>query len=621
MRQRTHFGDTWRSPWLKQIRFMATPVFALCELAPLTKGIEMNFMGKRLNRRNFVMLTAAASVTTALAACADDTDDADDSDVGDDDVADEPEDAEEDDDDDDEDEEDVEADDSEDDESESEDSDAEDDEADGDVVRFTYGEGGEYTDFNPWSFSATNNHIYNQIFTRLVYRDGSGELITDIADSWELADDAMSVSFQLREDVLWHDGEQCTAEDFVNMFNYTQDEALAEQPPVATIGRLMEPVTGAEAVDEFSLELTFGEPTPYAMDFFDFWFAIRIDDPDDVTFVSTLPIGTGPFVAEEWRPGELLRLSKFEDFYDEGQPAVDELVVRRFESAETVVPNLRAESLDGAFVTQLGELEPLEDDDENWIEISETGGVIYNIMVNTNIAPWDQEEARRALSHTLNREEMVGAAFFGVGTPITSPFYQPESLAYVEELVMAHEFDLERAEELFREAGVEDLSSLELNINVTPNWPQMELYSLMWQQDLAELGITLNVNEVETAQFYEIGGDENLLGNELHPWLNGRTTLDPALFFATQIQYRGGETNRIGYRNEELEELIEEGAVEPDEDRRREIYQRANEITVNSCHMLQLVTNPRIWAFNNSVSDIAIDYIGNLELRNAKLNG
>ncbi len=568
----------------------------------------MDLFHKRLTRRNFVHLTAAVSMTAALAACAedDDTDDvdvepADDTDDEpavdpDDDTEDEPDDA------------------------EPADDDEPDDVPDVEGVQFTYGEGGEYTDFNPWSFSATNNHIYNQIFTRLVYRDGSGEVQEDIAESWELADDAMSLTFQLRQDVYWHDGEQCTAEDFVTMFGYTQDDELNEQPPVATLRRLIEPVEDVEATDEFTLEVSFSEPTPYAMDFFDFWFAIRIDDPDDVTFVSTLPVGTGPFVAEEWRPGEFLRLSAFEDFYREGEPGVDALVVRRFEAAETVVPNLRAEALDGAFVTQLGELEPLEDDDEHWIEISETGGVIYNIIVNTNIPPFDQPEARRALSYTLNRREMVDAAFFGVGSPITSPFYHPESLGYVEDLVLAHEFDLDRARELFEEAGVTDLSEIEMTINVTPNWPQMELYSLMWQQDLAELGITLNVNEVETALFYDIGGDPDLLGNELHPWLNGRTTLDPALFFATQIQYRGGESNTYGYRNEELEDLVAEGAVEPDEDRRREIYQRANEITVESCHMLQLVTNPRIWAFSNAVSDISIDFIGNLQLRRASLN-
>ena len=573
----------------------------------------MELFEKKLNRRSFVQITAAVSLGAALAACAEDDDDAVVDDTSDDveEPAEEPDD------------EDVDTDDDPD-EPEVDDEVVEDDAIDeppADGVRLTYGEGGDYTDFNPWSFSATNNHIYNQIFTRLIYRDGSGEIVNDIAESWDLADDAMSVTFQLRDDVYWHDGEQCTAQHFVDMYGYTQDEAMLENSPIATLDRLIAPVSDAEATDEFTLELSFSEPTPYAMDFFDFWFAIRIDDPDDVTFVSTLPIGTGPFVAEEWRPGEFLRLSAFEDFYDEGQPAVNELVVRRFEAAETVVPNLRAEALDGAFVTQLGELDPLEEDEENWIEISETGGVVYNIIVNVNNPPFDQPVARRALSHTLNRRVMVDAAFFGVGTPITSPFYHPESLAYVEDLVMAHEFDLDLARELFEEAGVTDLSELELTINVTPQWPQMELYSLMWQQDLAELGITLNVNEVETALFYDIGGDPDLLGNELHPWLNGRTTLDPALFFATQIQYRGGETNQYGFRNEELEDLVAQGAVEPDEEQRREIYQRANEIIVDSSHMLQLVTNPRIWAFNEAVSDVSIDFIGNVMFRNTRLNG
>lgn len=81
-----------------------------------------------------------------------------------------------------------------------------------------------------------------------MYRDGSGENVCGIADAWVLADDAMSISLQLRDDVLWHDGEQCTARNLVNMFDYTQDEALAEELPISPLGRLTAHVTEAEAV-------------------------------------------------------------------------------------------------------------------------------------------------------------------------------------------------------------------------------------------------------------------------------------------------------------------------------------------------------------------------------------
>ena len=174
---------------------------------------------------------------------------------------------------------------------------------------------------------------------------------------------------------------------------------------------------------------------------------------------------------------------------------------------------------------------------------------------------------------------------------------------------MAHPYDLDRARELLAEAGV---SNLQMTINTTSRWPQMQLFALIWQADLQQLGITLTVNEVELAQFYEIGQAADLLGNDLHPWVNARTTRDPAIFWSTQNNYRGGETNPYGFVNDEIEELVAQGAVEVDEERRREIYQRLNEIVVESCHVIQIATDPRVWAFDPSVQGVHFDLNGNI---------
>src|SRR5829696_6195357 len=111
---------------------------------------------------------------------------------------------------------------------------------------------------------------------------------------------------------------------------------------------------------------------------------------------------------------------------------------------------------------------------------------------------------------------MAKSAFFGISRPITSPFYSPSSIAYREDLVMAHAFDLDKAKSLLEGAGV---SSLQLTGSVTPRWPQMKLFMLLWQADLAKIGVKLTVNEVETAKFYDISAAKDLQGNDLLPWL------------------------------------------------------------------------------------------------------
>jgi peptide/nickel transport system substrate-binding protein len=280
-----------------------------------------------------------------------------------------------------------------------------------------------------------------------------------------------------------------------------------------------------------------------------------------------------------------------------------------------LVPNLKSGSADGILMTSLADVDPLKAAGGYQIDVNENAGSIFNIQVNVSKPPLDKKEVRQALSYSLNRLEMAKTAFFGVSQPITSPFYSPASLAYRQDLVMAHPFDLDRARKLLEGAGVQ---SLDLNIIVTPAWPQMKLFSLIWQADLAKIGIKLKVDEVENAKFYEINGAKDLQGNALQAWLNARTTRDPAIFWSTQRNYRAGPTTgTFGYLNEEMEKLIAEAAANPDGEKRKATYQRLNEMTIDASHVIQVATNPRVFAYSKAVHDVRVDLNGNLVMDQA----
>jgi peptide/nickel transport system substrate-binding protein len=476
---------------------------------------------------------------------------------------------------------------------------------------FNYAEAGDFNNFNPWAVGAVNLNMYNQVFSRLIWKDPSGKENADLAESWEMARDGLSFRAKLRQGVKWHDGKEFTAEDYVTQFGYTKDETLLKDAAIKKHQGLIAPIKDVKAIDKYTLEFQFGAPVPYITDILDYWFAIRIDDKSDPTFTKKPPVGTGPFKMAEWVPNQYAKFPKNADYYNKDQPAIDEFLFKRLEKAETLIPNLQSGSVDGIQLTSLSDVGPLREDKNYTVEISESAGSIFNIMVNVTKAPFDKREVRQALSYSLNRVEMAKSAFFGVSRPITSPFFSPSSLAYREDLVMAHPFDLDKAAKLLEGAGAK---GLQLTTNVTPRWPQMKLFMLIWQSDLAKIGVKLTINEVETAKFYDIGGAKDLLGNDIHPWLNARTTRDPAIFWSTQINYRGNERNPYGYRNEELEKLVAEGAVELDPAKRKAIYQKLNEIVVNECNILQVATDPRVWVFSKVVKDVRFDLNGNLFL-------
>jgi peptide/nickel transport system substrate-binding protein len=478
-----------------------------------------------------------------------------------------------------------------------------------------YAETGEFNHFSPWQMAAVNMGMYNQVFSRLTWKDDQGEVHGDVAESWEMAEDGLSFTVKMRENVVWHDGVPVTSQDIVNMYGYTLDPELEADSAVTKTRNLMATVADVVAVDDYTVRFDFTEPTPYITEILDYFWLIRIDDKADPAFMTTLPVGTGPFKMVEWQANQYTRYQRHEDYHFEGLPYLDEWVFTRLERSETLVPNLESETMDGIFGPPPSDVARLQADDRYWVEISNAAGSIFNININHGLPPFDQKEVRQALSYSMNREAMIESAFFGVSTPICTPFWSPTSLAYREDLVMAHPFDLEMAASLLEGAGVSDLT---IDINVTSRWPQMRLFSLIWQADLATIGVTLNVQEVELARFYEIGGAGDLLGFALHPWLNGRTSRDPAIFLATQGNYRGTAPNNIfGYENAELEEIVAQGLIETDEEARRALYQRANEILVDEVPVINVATDPRIWVWANKVQGPHIDLVGNVTLDTA----
>jgi peptide/nickel transport system substrate-binding protein len=481
-----------------------------------------------------------------------------------------------------------------------------------------YAETGEFNHFSPWSMTAVNMAMYNQVFSRLIWKDDEGNEHADLATSWEMAEDGSSFTVKMLENIKWHDGKDCTADDFVTMWRYTQDEQLVQEMSVGKTANLMKPITEVKALDPYTVQFLFESPIPYITEILDYFWAIRIDDPTDPAFLNSLPVGTGPFKIVEWVSNQFTRYVRHEEYHHEGLPYLDEWLFNRLERSETLIPNLEADGVDGIFGPPSSDVPRLQADDRYWVEVNNAAGSIFNILVSHTFAPLDQKEVRQALSYSLNRDAMVQNAFFGLSTPITSPFWSPTSLAHREDLVNAHQFDLDKARQLLEGAGV---SSLTLDIHVTSRWPQMKLFCLIWQADLAQIGVTLNVHEVEIARFYEIGGAGDLLGFGLHPWLNGRTSRDPAIFLGTQTNYRGDATvNKFGWVNEEIEQIVTDAAIELDLEKRRALYQRANEIIVDEQPMIQVATDPRVWIWSKKVQGPHIDLVGNITLDTAWLD-
>jgi len=473
-----------------------------------------------------------------------------------------------------------------------------------------WGESGSFNSWNAWTMSSANDSMHNMVYNRLIWKDNTGEIHPDLADTWEVSDDGLSMTLNLNPDAMWHDGSPVVAANFVEMFGYTTDEALAENSGVQKLTGLLKSFDSVEAVDDKTVKISFPQPVPFVYDLLDYWYAILVTDPDDARMFGKLAMGSGPFKMTEFKADEFTRFDRVSDYF-KGDPALSAIVIKKL-TPETLIPNLESGEIDAIKKISASDYDYVTGLDNFDVIVNEGSGGIINIVVDTKKAPLDDVRVRQAICYALDRETINQEIFYGVNSPTSAPFYSDASIAYTSEMKDYYKFDLDKAQALLDEAGV---GEFELDIIGWTALPEWTLYLLVWQADLAKIGITLNITEVETAEFYEAARDPDLQGSNLAVWGTGRTKRDPAIFFQTQQQYFGGPAgsdyvNPFGWVSEEMYDAVVAAGVELDPDARAALYQKANEILTTEVPMINVISNNQLMAYNTKVSGLEADLLG-----------
>lgn len=481
-----------------------------------------------------------------------------------------------------------------------------------------YAEGGSFASFNPWLGATNQNTSANQVFSRLVYRSSSGEVIADLAESWKIAADGRSIQLVLRPGLKWHDGRAVVADDFVKMFGYLTDAALKPDPGVQKMIGLFAPVTAVKAPDARTVVMEFSTAVPYILDLLSFWYAVRFDDTSDPTFIKNrpatgpYPIGTGPYMMTKFVQGQSATFDAFPDYHVKGEPKTKTFVFNILASGSNIISDLRANQVDGVVFTNYADANALKGDAAYYTKPARIG--LWLLMVNCAKPPFDNVSVRQALSHSLNRTQMAAAATFGVEEPVISPFFTAAATGHIPDQPR-DSFDLAKAKSLLDAAGVKNLK---ITFPYPSSQPAAQAYGEIWQADLAKIGVQLVIQNVDQARWLNHGAGRDP-ETDVVIWFTNRVLLDGAVFWTTQLNYRGGagSLSRLGYKNPTLESLVAQGSAEIDPAKRKQIYQELNRIVVNDAYNISLVTFSKNWAWSSKVAGTAGDLTGDLQLAKA----
>jgi peptide/nickel transport system substrate-binding protein len=408
------------------------------------------------------------------------------------------------------------------------------------------------------------------VFETLVEADDQGNYIPSLADSWEFGEDGMSLSLKLVEDATFHNGKPFTSEDVAFTIKRIKDPALSSQ-----FAPQVQNVTEVETPDDNTAVLKFSAPTPAILDYL---LNVQIVTEQDIDKIGEHPVGTGPFEFGEWVLNDHITLNKFANYRQEGLPYLDQLVFRPILDGDTRLTNLQAGSLDLVEQPAPKDAERIKSDPNLQLIVTPPTSKYDNFQINTKNPLMSEAKVRQAMSFAFDRESYVRDVLYGFGTPAVGPFPR-NNWAFDASIIDPFlKFDMDKAGQLLADAGHPGGHGLEgIEILSPLGYPELKQAAVLLQANLAALGITATVTELEIAAWVDriATKPDFVMTTDTY----GYGDSDPSTFFTRDNL--NPDTNIHQFKDAEYAKLVQEGASTIDQDARKEIYTKIQQILMD----------------------------------------
>lgn len=333
--------------------------------------------------------------------------------------------------------------------------------------------------------------VYQNVFEGLTRIDQTGAVQPGLAESWTISEDGLTYTFKLAEGVKFHDGSDFNAEDV----KFSLERINAEGSLNAQKA-LYADIASVEVVDPATVKVTLSKPNG------DFIYNLAWGDavivaPETADANKTNPVGTGPFTFANRVEGDSIVLAKNPSYW--GTPIKLEGATFRFIADPTAAFGaMQAGDVDAFPNFPAAEtIAQFQNDPRFRVVVGSTQGETI-LSMNNGKAPLDNVKVRQAISHAINREDIINGAMSGFGIPIGT-FFPPGDANYVD-LTGQSNFDPEKSKALLAEAGITDLT---LSLKLPPVEGYARRGGEIIAQQLAAVGIKTETTNLEWAQWLD----------------------------------------------------------------------------------------------------------------------
>ncbi len=415
------------------------------------------------------------------------------------------------------------------------------------------------------------------LYNKLVTYDADLRVVGDLAESWDTPD-ARTYIFHLRKGVLFHDGQELTAEDVV----FTIQRIL--DPKTASPGRsYLDALDSVTASDRYTVRLHLQYPLASILSGLASGNAAVVEKAAVMKSgdLQKVEAGTGPFALAEWVPDNFMRLSRNPRYFKRGLPKVDEIVFRIVPEQASLLAGVRTHSLDMATISDGSVVKQAQGDRS--LAVQEAPSLNLRIFsFNTTRAPFTDARVRDAIAYAIDRDAIVKAAEFGLGV-VSGPVPAP---AKVWALSVAdfpeYRPNPAKARQMLDQAGAGGAS---FKIVASPTYEGGIAVAEVIQSQLRAVGLNPSIENIEW-------------GTYINRWVKRD--------FDTMVELRGGDpdpdrflyrtfystgaVNNFLFKDSTVDGLLNRGRVHVAVSERKPIYDELQKVLVSQAPAVFLYT-------------------------------
>jgi peptide/nickel transport system substrate-binding protein len=427
--------------------------------------------------------------------------------------------------------------------------------------------------------------VFNALYDALINDDISEAVKGDLAESWDSAD-GTTWTFKLRPGMTFHDGTPIDSAAVKATIDRIQDPATGA---VGFVTVVVNQITTVETPDAATVVFTLSAPSAT--------FPIQMADVKIVppVFDATNPVGSGPFTFVEWVRNQHVRVAKNPNYYKSGLPLLDGVEFLPTPEENQKIVLLQTGDVDLTDTLPLARAQEIQEGGEFQV-FSIPKGIApstYFVLCHTTDPLLSDARVRRAMNFAIDRQALDDAVFnFGA---IKSNFIPPENWAFNPNALSFNERDVDQARALMQEAGHGDGFDIQLK-HITSRAEYTDLAQI-FQANMADIGINVEIVPKEIGVWVE----EVLVNRDFQLGMTGNLPgADPDQIMSV-YDINNEDGGAMGWEDAEFLDLLKQGRATVDQEARKQIYYRMQEIVQEASPGFVLHERPILLAASPAV--------------------